>query len=685
MRSIKALGVAALFLATLLLLPAHRTTAASGGQPPQFSAQATDLAAEAQGLSDAGQHDAADKKAREALALDASNAKAKEVLGAIERGKERARRRAAQAEVTEAGALMQRGQYAEAVARLESALKHTPDNKEATRLLTQARAKLADAEKATAAQREKLKQQRIRELVAQGMAAYRKNDVEGAAAKWREVLLLDPANERATTYLREIGEELARFEAGKREREQRVQAEAEAQRILDEKITIEVKEGTRLREFLQTLSFVTGINFVIVHGSDMTVAAKFEDKRLRDILDSVLLPNGLAWTRDRDIVTVVPRLDTRFFHLNSDTLLGVQRLFETKDLQRMLWHADQPALQGVDMRLDERQSALIVTDSPENLRKMEAFLGELSRKPPPKLITRIYTVRSDIADNIKVLVEATLGVETEPVTALERRVVLAKHERGADLILRDTEENLRKVELLLEDRDYLRRLEEEELEVYTVNLTPRDVLTANPEQVEAFGRDVKEVVETMLYHKDGLEAAMLQGRRMWYDPAALQMTITDYEPNIRKVAEFIQALPQLEPKMRSKIIFLEYQLAGDLASQLEEVLGIGAGPTGGAATGNEASFSMRVEDEKTFRDLSIRLVRVDENDYVDDNDDSCEMVVRTGSAASSDLSITEYRSEQFEEYEILVEEVDPSPTPGEGRVRLRVTYRPELNGGGTSY
>jgi len=551
--------------------------------------------------------------------------------------------------------------------------------------------------------RAQIKYERVRELLAQGMTAYRNNDIETAVAKWREVLLIDPSNRYATNYLKEVAGTYEKVEADKKLVAEKTKAEADAARKVDEKVSIEVKENTKLRDFLNTLSFVTGINFVIVRGADMPVMAKFEDVPLRDILDSVLVPNGLNWTRRGDVITIVPNLRTRMFPLNSDVLVSVRRLYETNDLQKILWNADTPPIPGIELSLDDRQSALILTDSPDNIEKVRQLLANLAMKTPPKLTTRIFSIQPDLANNIKVLVEAVLRTESEPAYELERRVLVAPRDNSVDLIIRDTEDNLRKVEEMLKDKNFLRHLEQEEIEVYTVNLVPREVLRANPEQVESFGRDVKEVIETMLYHKEGVAAAQAQGRRLWYDQATLQLTLTDFPSNIKKVAEFVEALPQLEPKPRSKIIFLEYAVAGDLASQLEEVLGIGAAGVGaGAAAGNQASFSLRVEDERTFRDLSIRLIRVDATSYGGYGggyggygvgvgmgmgrgsiQGTANLVVRTSTAQSSDLSIQEFRSEIFEEYEIYVEKIYPSPTPGEGRVRLRVTYRPEMGPGGT--
>ncbi len=530
---------------------------------------------------------------------------------------------------------------------------------------------------AESSNRARAREVRVKELLAQGMAAHRNGDIETAAARWREVLMVDPGNARAALYLKEIGPELEKAAAARQERKQQIEAEAEAERKMGEKITIEVKEGTGLREFVQTLSFISGINFILVHGADAPVVARFEDKPLKDILDAVLEPNGLAWTRKGDVVTIAPRLATRVFRLSSEDLIKVQRLYESGQLQKILWNADKPPIPAIQMTLDERLSVLTLTDSPQNIEKTTQLLTELRQQTVPRLATRIYSIRPDLADRIKVLVEALLQTGAEPPYAMARRALVAQHPNGTDLVIRDTEENVRKVESLLQDRQFMQHLEKKEIEVYTTNLTPRDIFSANREQAAEFGRNVVEVIETMLYHKTGVAAAREEGRRLWYDPATMQLTVADYPSNIQKVAAFIEALPQLEPKPRSKIIFLEHAVAGDLASLLEQVMGISAGgaaTAAGAAAGTEAAFSLRVQDERTFRDLSVRLVRVDENNFQDENDDSCQLVVRTSRAQSSDLSIPEFRSEIFEDYEIYVERVYPSPQIGEGRVRLRVRY-----------
>ena len=632
----------------------------AAAQRKQIEDTAARLIGEARALISQQNWDGAEKKVHEALVLSPDNAQARAALREIENG-----RRAAAAND----------------ARSRPA---QPDSR------------VPVQQERQGVKREEARQHQIDRLLNEGLAAYRQKDLATAVQRWNEVLLIEPANQKAASYLKETAAEYQEYLKQEEAKKKAAENEAAAAKKMDEKVTIEVKEGTRLREFFNTLAFVTGINFIIVRGADAQVTAKFEDKTLREILDVVLAPNGLIWKRDGDVVTVLPDLRPRVFRLDSDTLLMVRRLYETNQLQRLLWGADTPPISGIELNLDERQSVLILTDTQNNIMKMGEFLQELRQKAPPKLITKIYSVRKDLAQSVKTLVEAILKTEREaPATEQERKVILAEHEGGSDLIIKDTEENIRKVEELLQDRDFLTHLEQSQLEVYTVNLTPRDVISANPEQVEAFGRDTKEVIETRLYHKDGVAAAQKEGRRMWYDAPTLQMTITDTPDNIKKVAEFVESLPQLEPKMRSKILFLEYAQAADLASQLESVLGYAApGAVGGAAAANQASLTMRVEDERTFRDLSVRLVRVDATGGYGGygaagygigragDGGTAQLVVRTGTAQSSDLTIEQYRSENFEGYELYVEKVYPSPTPGEGRVRLRVTYRPEAGAGG---
>jgi beta-lactamase regulating signal transducer with metallopeptidase domain/tetratricopeptide (TPR) repeat protein len=370
-------------------------------------------------------------------------------------------------------------------------------------------------------------------------------------------------------------------------------------------VSLNVKDAP-LAEVIQQLARQAGLN-VIVKPEDVRgrrVTADFDDVPVMDALRSILRTNELELILDSDGVRrIIPR------SRGSSDPGGAER------------ESDSPI---------PRESASVTS-------------------PPANLIAKTYSVRKSLANDLKIIVEAILSAEGKfagKPEAKEYRVVLAEHEAGADLIVKAADEDIRKVEELLQDREFLGRVERHELEVYTVNLTPRDVLKAYPEQIEGFKRDAITVIETMLYHKEGVAAARKQGRQLWYDPKSMQLTIVDTPENIKKVREFVESLPQLRPPSA-------------------------------AVQGNQASFSLRVEDERTFRDLSIRLLRVNANNPADSSDDSCDLKFRGPTGELLDQNIIQYRLVMFGDYEIYVEKIYPSPTESEGRIRLRVTYRPE--------
>jgi hypothetical protein len=214
------------------------------------------------------------------------------------------------------------------------------------------------------------------------------------------------------------------------------------------------------------------------------------------------------------------------------------------------------------------------------------------------------------------------------------------------------------------------------LTVATFNLTPRAPISENLEQTRAFAANVVTVVKTLLYANGGEQAAMSQGRRMWYDPNTLQLTITDTPQNVRTVTSYIRSVTQPAGKGKSKsvIIPLKHQTAADTAQLLERVTGSKTGTA--TAAGNSVVKTLRVEGELVFRDLRIRVTKVNDNDVNDDNDDSVEMVIRTGTT-SEDRTIEEFRSEFIDEYELNVIEVRPSSTVGEGSARLEVRFNPQ--------
>ncbi|HUT24890.1 MAG TPA: hypothetical protein VM492_11150 [Sumerlaeia bacterium] len=80
--------------------------------------------------------------------------------------------------------------------------------------------------------------------------------------------------------------------------------------------------------------------------------------------------------------------------------------------------------------------------------------------------------------------------------------------------------------------------------------------------------------------------------------------------------------------------------------------------------------------ETQFRDLQLRVRRVNENDPKDEYDDSVELIVRSPKQ-SAEVTLNEFMSTYFDDYEIIAQEIKPSGGRGEGRVKLQIRCVPQ--------
>lgn len=514
---------------------------------------------------------------------------------------------------------------------------------------------------------------RAQRIFDEGMALYDQGKLSSARDRWREALKEDPDWKKPQTFLEETEAEynalLAREENSRRFDE----AEAAAQEKLQTLISTSTIEPKPLADFLGDLKILSGIDFVITGGVEARVEAAFEDKTLREVLDTVLLPIGLKWDREpgKDIVVVTPDLRTQIFPLTPDQLANVDTLLQNGTLGRLMYGPrGQRALDGQEVYADARQNVVVVTDSPRNIEKFSQFIDTLKTSTPQSLIFKSYSIQGDKAPQVKSLLSAVLSVDDKAPYNPERRLIVD----GDTLIIKDTAENIAKAEQLLQDKNFLGKFYSDKLTVATFNLTPVIEFDENPDLARSFGEQIRNVVETLLYSQEGRTKAEREGRRLWWDPATLQLTVTDYPDNITAVQRFIEALPQIATKRRSKIYFLDWATAGDLSSQIQEFLGQNAS-AGSANDGASITKSVSRDDEFSFRDAVFRVSRIDENDVNDDSDDEIELVARTGTT-STDVRIREFRSQFVEDYEIIADDISPSSTPGEGRARVTIRFVP---------
>ncbi len=668
----------------------------TAAQTRQTSEQDFDrLLRESNELLAAGNIPEARARARQALELNVNNERAQDLLERIQEAESGQATQQARNEVEEGRRLMAANQFAAAEAAFQEALRLIPDYEPATDALNELEQRRQDYRRQQVRDLRAQTERQARELLNDGKTLYNQGKLEEAREKWLE------AKETLSTYntehpespvqiaevdiyLQNTEQEYNQLLAERARRTAFREQEQQARAKMMTPVTIKTERTTPLVSFLSTLRLATGIDFVIAEGVDAKVDASFTDKPLHEVLDAVLIPLGLKWERDpgSDIIKITPNLVTRIFPLTPDEASNVSALLENRTLQQLLYGPDgTPRVERQNIYLDERNLVLVVTDSQRNIDKVASLLETLKQQAPPGLIWRSWSIKEEKGPQIKGMLDALLRLDAPEPFQPERKLIL----EGSLLIIKDTPENIKRAEEILQDQDFLQKIYTETLAVETFNLTPVTALEANPDLVREFADFVVEVVETRLYAKEGRQKARAEGRRLWFDPATMQLTITDYPENLTAVADFIESLPQIKKEKRSKIIFLKHGAATDIRGQIEEFLGISAAPTGGADTGLEVTKSLRTGQgtgaEFTWREMTVRVTRVNQNDINDETDDDAELIIRTP-GNSQTLTIEKYRTEFIDDYEITAEDIKPSNTPGEGRVKLRIAYRPTGAGGG---
>lgn len=84
--------------------------------------------------------------------------------------------------------------------------------------------------------------------------------------------------------------------------------------------------------------------------------------------------------------------------------------------------------------------------------------------------------------------------------------------------------------------------------------------------------NAREVVETMLYAKDGKKKARREGRRLWADPATQRITIVDRPDRIRAVEDYLRSLRTGDRSEKYAVIELKHVDSETMASLLNRIL-----------------------------------------------------------------------------------------------------------------
>jgi type II secretory pathway component GspD/PulD (secretin)/tetratricopeptide (TPR) repeat protein len=499
-------------------------------------------------------------------------------------------------------------------------------------------------------------------------------NLEGARQKWQWVLDIEPGNKVAQTYLAETEAEYRQYLATRQQQEQAAERKRAQDALLRSPLTIQTDRPTALSEFMRLISFSTTeeIEYYIADGADTPVFVNFVDRSLADVLDAVLLPVGLAWSINQDnLITIETDLKHNAFRLTEAQVNQVRSLLQAGRMQTAIWGQPEPPSKGIELTLDERQRVLLAVGSRLHIQKIQDLLASLDTAERPTLDTAFYKIREQDGPKIKSLINALVTADTGSPFEMDRRIFLD----GQDLIIRDTPENLTKIEELLIDQNFIQKMRDEGLEITNFNLAPRDFETTPRDVIDTFTSRVVIAIKTLLYSRTGEEAAAAEGRKLFFDNATYQLTIIDTPSNLARVGNYLNSLPELRRRRQQQVVFLEHAIAEALASDLVSILGL-RGALVGVEGGETVVRRLRRGEEFTFRDLRIRVVRIDENDPNDRLDDSVELNIITGTQ-SSNINLRELDTTFFESYEITAEDIQPSGSttaPGEGVARILIRY-----------
>lgn len=449
--------------------------------------------------------------------------------------------------------------------------------------------------------------------------------------------------------------------------------------LLNSPVTIQMEHAASLPEFMRLLKFSTvkEIEFRILQGVEAKVFANFIDRPVKEVLDKLLLPIGLAWEMDDQfLITIKVDLKSRTFDLTSDQIDRLLPLLGNHYFQKFIWSQETPPTKGMELTLDEEHRTFLVVGSNLNIKKVEDFLASLEKPPTPGLETRMYQIRPEDGPKIKGMVNDLVDADLSPAYKLGRKVIAD----GSDLVVRDTSPNLAKIETMLLDGKFIPDLRKQRLDIGNFSLVPDDPKLKTAEKTSLFARRVYESVETLLYAAQGREAAKEEGRRSWFDEATLQLTIVDTPANMERVAAYLESLPELRHRRLQKVVFLKHAVAEDLATQMAKLLNLNDQTTNEVQEGRGVIKRIRRGDSFSFRDLSIRLMRVDDNDPYDRLDDQAQLSVVLNGVATN-MTLVDRETQFIGDYQITAEQVQPSearggspPKKGEGTARLVVRY-----------
>jgi hypothetical protein len=179
-------------------------------------------------------------------------------------------------------------------------------------------------------------------------------------------------------------------------------------------------------------------------------------------------------------------------------------MIETGDLYRVVWDQTDAPAKGVEIKLDDRQSLLLVTGSEIHIKKIESLLQSISMPPGS---VNYYRIRTEDGTKIKELIDSQFQTHAGKANDPERKIIVD----GEYLVVIDVPENITKIEELLTDKQFIQNYSGEKPDIHNFSLAPPDRKNIKSDQLQAFTNRVLEAIDIFLYSEGGKEKAEKKG------------------------------------------------------------------------------------------------------------------------------------------------------------------------------
>ncbi len=502
---------------------------------------------------------------------------------------------------------------------------------------------------------------------------------------------------------------------------------------LSQRITLDtalpLQPPRNVPEILTQLHEMTGVDFLVTCGEVPAQALNFDKIPLREALDALLLPLNLTWEEQGGIVLVKrEKVEEQAVQLN-DAEVQIFKTFQRKRwFERLLFSSLPKNVPVSPFRVDEQRNVLCLTAGKARVEALERFLETLRPfgKPDLQGLLILLTPRGE-AENIRQELEI-VEARNYASTAGVKRVF---HTGGDYLVLEPvpgvSPELEKALSLALEQGRLQIPNQLDTLEIHLDSIKPGDV--QSPEYQKFFRRVYGEL-EALLYQGVSRPVALQDGRKLLPARESLEqnndarLTVVDFPHRIAAVQRYLERAkreaevapavptPTSEPSVpsqnspetrgvsrgggeeRMEIVQLRYQTPATMATLLDQIH---------PARGNTRLAARRArrpvteelvteftlhnpEDERVWRDLAVRLVRVagDETGAMSSGgaqtrrESECELAVRTGIRGSQRLTLREYDSQVLDNYELTAIRIRVGGGRAGGSVTIRARYFPPV-------